>query len=60
MQVEVSKLSFEQIIWVSICKWLVCKPQLLLFFVPNTIGMDKVDSVIEKLFIELALRDVAI
>ncbi len=60
LQVEVSKLSFEQIIWVSICKWLVCKPQLLLFFVPNTIGMDKVDSVIEKLFIELALRDVAI
>lgn len=60
LQVEVSKLSFEQTIWVWICKWLVCKPQLLLFFVPNTIGMDKLDSVIEKLFIELVLQDVAI
>lgn len=52
---EVSSLSAEETVWVSLCKWVLCKPQLLLFFIPAAAGMDNLDMVTEKLLIELGI-----
>ena len=55
LQREVSALSAEENVWVSLCKWVLCKPQLLLFFIPAAAGMDNLDMVTEKLLIELGI-----
>lgn len=60
LRMKVSTLTAEQIIWVSICKWLLCKPELLLFFVPASTGMDNLDLVIKKLFIEMGIYGTSI
>ena len=50
----------EQIIWISICKWVLSKPKLFLFFVPATTGIDNLDFVTEKLLIELKIYGIPI
>lgn len=60
LHTEVCFLSMEQIIWISICKWVLSKPKLFLFFVPATTGIDNLDFVTEKLLIELKIYGIPI
>lgn len=60
MRAKVKDLLPEQVTWVSLSKWILCKPQLLLFFVPAATRMDNLDIVTEKLLVELGIHGVAI
>ena len=57
---EAASLSADQVLWVSICKWVLCKPQILLLFVPAGVRMDNLDMVTEKLLIELGMYGVSV
>lgn len=60
LQADAASLSSDQIMWISICKWVLCKPQILLLFVPAGARMDNLDMVTEKLLIELGMYGVSV
>lgn len=60
MRAKTEELLPEHATWVSICKWILCKPRLLLIFVPAATRKDNLDIVTEKLLVELGIHGVAI
>lgn len=60
LQADVASLPSEQVLWISICKWMLCKPQLLLFFITAASGMDNLDIVTERLLVELGMHGVPV
>ncbi|MBU9727548.1 sugar ABC transporter ATP-binding protein [Diplocloster modestus] len=54
LEKSIKSLTQEQIMQLAFCKWILCKPKLLLLFIPSPFLKDEPDHVIDRLMIELS------
>ncbi|MDD3337574.1 MAG: hypothetical protein PHS82_01815 [Lachnospiraceae bacterium] len=50
---KVKYLSKEQIMRLVLCKWVLCKPKLLLIFIPSVLTKDGPDFIMDRIILEL-------
>ena len=50
---KTKELSLEQIMYLAVCRWMICKPQVLIIFIPVFLIKPQTDYVMERILIEL-------
>ena len=60
MDVEIRALSPEQLQRVAICKWMICRPDILFIFIPSTFIKAEADLLFDHLLLQLSLRGVSV
>lgn len=54
LEKNVKSLTQEQIMQLAFCKWILCKPKLLLLFISSPFLKDEPDYVMDRLIVELS------
>lgn len=51
---KVRSLSQEQILRLNLCKWILCKPELLVMFVPSIMVKEEADIILDRIIVEFS------
>ena len=50
---KTKELSLEQIMYLAACRWMICKPQVLIIFIPVFLIKPQTDYIMERILTEL-------
>ena len=60
LRAEVKTLTQEQVARVALCRWLLCKPKLLILFVPASFVRVEFDLSLQKILLEMCMYGIPV